>query len=145
MLQRHFHYRMEGQEECAEGIVNSRAGHAAQGSKIHEAQKTQHGKKKRTNNNKNNSKVERKTARLTFLTPGLHVSVRSWGGPGKAPEAEYQAYYPVPAFTPPTTHIVVMIAFQDFPLGHFLFVTTEIKKWFPLAWSMNLPLLNPEY
>lgn len=45
MLQRHFHYRMEGQEECAEGIVNSRAGHAAQGSKIHEAQKTQHGKK----------------------------------------------------------------------------------------------------
>lgn len=102
-------------------------------------------KKKRTNNNKNNSKVERKTARLTFLTPGLHVSVRSWGGPGKAPEAEYQAYYPVPAFTPPTTHIVVMVAFQDFPLGHFLFVTAEIKKWFPLARSMNLPLLNPEY
>lgn len=65
--------------------------------------------------------------------PGLHVSVRSWGGPGKAPEAEYQAYYPVLAFTPPTTHIVVMVAFQDFPLGHFLFVTAEIKKWFPLV------------
>lgn len=85
MLQRQFLYRMEGQEECAEGIANSSAAHAAQGSKIREAQKTRHENKNKVNKqtSRNNSKVERKMARLTFLMPRLHVSVRSWGGPGK--------------------------------------------------------------